>query len=59
MPLTDEAGHAIESAGRAWILEATGENTENMPQPSHICEAEINIKGSLTLKAKTFTVVKF
>lgn len=59
LPLTDEAGHAIESAGRAWILEATGENTENMPQPSHICEAEINIKGSLTLKAKTFTVVKF
>lgn len=59
LPLTDEAGHAIEATGRAWILEANGENTENMPQPSHICETEINIKGSLALKAKTFTVVRF
>ena len=59
LPLTDEAGHAIESTGRSWILEANGENTENMPQPSHICETEINIKGSLALKAKTFTVVRF
>ena len=59
LSLTDEAGQAIEAAGRAWILEATGENTENMPQPSQIREEKINIKGSLTLKAKTFTVVKF
>ena len=59
LPLTDENGNAIEALGKAWILESTGESTEDMPQPSQIREEAAAIRGSFVLPAKTFTVLKY
>ena len=59
LPLADKNGQEIHTQAKAWILEASGEAAGNMPQPSHIREEEMAIDGSVCLKGKTFTVLRF
>ena len=59
LALTDEQGAKTEADGKMWTLERAGEKPENMPEPSKVTENAIKIDGSVTLPAKSFSVIRY
>lgn len=58
LPLTDVQGEPMTGAAVLYILQADGEETEGMPQPSKVTECEMSLNGSVVLPAESFTVVE-
>ena len=59
LPLVDENGASISKSAKTYTLKATGVEPEDLPQPSEIIEDQVDLAGSLCIKAKTFVVARF
>ena len=59
LALADEQGAKTEADGKIWTLERAGEKPENMPEPSKVTENAVRIDGSVTLPAKSFSVIRY
>lgn len=57
--LEDENSAPIQKNALLTVLQADGEEPENLPQPSKVTEENVHIAGNFTVKAKTFAVIRF
>lgn len=58
LELTDEDGVPIYKRAKVEVLHATGEEPEDLPQPSCVDTRTIDVAGSLNIEAKSFVVVR-
>lgn len=59
LPLADENGAAIAKEATILTLHATGEEPDDLPQPSAIDKSKETIGDGLKIAAKTFVVARF
>lgn len=59
LSLLDEEGKAISAEANLAILHATGDEPEDLPQPSTIDRIKTNIDGKLCVAGQTFVVARF
>jgi len=59
VPVCDATGAPILKSAKEYVLHATGDEPENMPQPSVIDEYSIDINGEIKVEAQTFAVIRF
>ncbi|MGN0294531.1 MAG: alpha-L-arabinofuranosidase C-terminal domain-containing protein [Lachnospiraceae bacterium] len=58
LPLETENGQSMTGEAAIWVLEKTGQKPVDRPEPSGIAEMTLELKGSITLAPKSFTVVR-
>lgn len=59
LPLTDENNNDIKVNAVVKTLHATGEESEDMPQPSVVDTENKEINGKITIPANSFVVVRY
>lgn len=58
LPLAGEDGQPMTGEARVWVLETAGEKPADKPEPSRVAEQTLELKGSISLVPKSFTVVR-
>lgn len=58
LPMEGEDGQPMTGEARVWVLETAGEKPADKPEPSRVTEQTLELKGSISLAPKSFTVVR-